>query len=98
MGAGDLNTLKSVADGLSPNALANYGAEASFSVQALLKSWGCGRSNTVKLISPRGDETPFGPTLRQKDYLVAGTFKVGNSLYDLTFIFMALEEVQAFRL
>jgi lipoprotein-releasing system permease protein len=96
MRAGDLNTLKSVADGLSPNALANYGAEGIILGSGLAEKLGLRPGDTVKLISPRGDETPFGPTLRQKDYLVAGTFKVGNSLYDSTFIFMALEEAQAF--
>ncbi|HJR55105.1 MAG TPA: lipoprotein-releasing ABC transporter permease subunit [Rhizomicrobium sp.] len=96
MRAGDLNTLKSVATGLSPNALRNYGSEGVIIGSGLADKLGLRPGDSIKLISPRGDETPFGPTLRQKDYVVAGTFKVGNSLYDSGFIFMALDEAQAY--
>jgi lipoprotein-releasing system permease protein len=96
MRASDLNRLKSVADSLSPNALSNYGSDGVIIGSGLADKLGLRPGDSIKLISPRGDETPFGPTLRQKDYLVAGTFKVGNSLYDSGFIFMALDEAQAF--
>jgi lipoprotein-releasing system permease protein len=96
MRAADLGTLKSVADSLSPKALQGYGAEGVIIGAGLADKLGLRPGDSIKLISPRGDETPFGPTLRQKDYFVAGTFKVGNSLYDSGFIFMALDEAQAF--
>jgi lipoprotein-releasing system permease protein len=50
----------------------------------------------ITLIAPRGDVTPFGTTPRIKTYTVAGIFKIGMSEYDLTFVFMPLEEAQAF--
>jgi lipoprotein-releasing system permease protein len=96
MRAGDVSGLKSVADSLTPGALAGYGPEGVIIGAGLADKLGLQRGDTLKLISPRGEPTPFGPTLTQKDYTVAGIFKVGNSLYDSGFIFMALDEAQAF--
>jgi lipoprotein-releasing system permease protein len=45
---------------------------------------------------PRGDVTPFGMTPRIKTYMVAGTFSIGMSEYDQTFVFMPLAEAQLF--
>ena len=51
---------------------------------------------TVTLVAPNGDITPFGSTPRIKTYRVAGTFKIGMSEYDQTYIFMPLSEAQLF--
>jgi lipoprotein-releasing system permease protein len=50
----------------------------------------------VTLVAPKGAVTPFGTTPRVKSYRVAGTFSIGMSEYDQTFIFMPLKEAQAF--
>ena len=50
----------------------------------------------ITLIAPRGNVTPFGVTPRVKSYRVAGTFNIGMSEYDQTFVFMPLEEAQAY--
>jgi lipoprotein-releasing system permease protein len=50
----------------------------------------------VTLVAPRGAVTPFGTTPRIKTYRVAGTFKIGMSEYDMTFVFMPLKEAQLF--
>jgi lipoprotein-releasing system permease protein len=50
----------------------------------------------VTLMMPRGDVTPFGMTPRIKTYTVAGTFNIGMSEYDQTFVFMPLAEAQLF--
>ena len=42
------------------------------------------------------DVTPFGTTPRVKTYTIAGTFQIGMSEYDKTFIFMPLPEAQAY--
>ena len=39
---------------------------------------------------------PFGTTPRIKTYTVAGTFKIGMTQYDTSFIFMPLDEAQLF--
>ena len=50
----------------------------------------------VTLISGRGADTPFGPTLRRKTYTVGAVFEVGNSEYDSYIGFMPLEQAQIF--
>src|SRR5271154_7367081 len=50
----------------------------------------------ITLIAPRGNVTPFGVTPRVKSYRVAGTFDIGMSLYDGSFVFMPLPEAQAY--
>ncbi len=50
----------------------------------------------ITLIAPRGNVTPFGVTPRVKSYTIAGTFDIGMSEYDQTFVFMPLEEAQAY--
>jgi lipoprotein-releasing system permease protein len=50
----------------------------------------------ITLIAPRGNVTPFGVTPRVKTYRIAGTFDIGMSLYDETFVFMPLGEAQAY--
>ncbi len=51
---------------------------------------------TITLIAPRGNVTPFGVTPRIKTYRIAGTFKIGMSEYDRSYIFMPLEQAQLY--
>jgi len=90
----DLASLKSVADTLTPGALADFSEESVIIGDGLAQKLGIHRGGSITLISPKGDVTPFGTTLRTKTYTVAGTFKVGNNLYDSVFVFMPLEEAQ----
>jgi lipoprotein-releasing system permease protein len=50
----------------------------------------------VTLVAPKGAVTPFGTTPRIKTYRVSGTFRVGMSEYDQSYIFMPLMEAQLF--
>jgi lipoprotein-releasing system permease protein len=50
----------------------------------------------VTLISPQGTTTAFGTVPRIKSYRVAGTFDLGMSEYDSSFVFMALPAAQLF--
>jgi lipoprotein-releasing system permease protein len=92
----DLQTLKGVSASLTPNALANFGTDSIIIGRGLADKFQVRVGDSITLISPRGDETPFGTTLRNKTYTVAGIFKVGNTLYDSGFVFMPLDEAQAF--
>jgi len=96
MRASDLVTLKSVADSLSKGALANYNSEGVIIGAGLASKLGLNIGDAITLISPQGDETPFGTTPRFVSFTVAGTFKVGNTLYDSNFIFMDLGEAQTY--
>jgi lipoprotein-releasing system permease protein len=50
----------------------------------------------ITLISPRGLSTPFGVAPRIKPYTVTYIFRIGMSEYDKVFVFMPLEEAQAY--
>src|SRR5215467_2755313 len=93
----DLQKLTAVSSTLSQDALAGYDEGQSVIIgQRLADKLGLKAGMTVTLIAPNGAVTPFGTTPRIKTYRVAGTFNVGMSEYDQTFIFMPLMQAQLF--
>ena len=93
----DLASLSTVAKTLTQGALAGFSSDDAVIIgDGLAEKLGIHRGGSITLIAPKGDVTPFGATPRIKTYLVAGTFKIGNSLYDSNFVFMPLEEAQSF--
>ena len=50
----------------------------------------------ITLLAPKGNVTPFGTTPRVKTYRIISVFRVGNTLYDNNYLFMPLEEAQAY--
>jgi lipoprotein-releasing system permease protein len=93
----DLRGLTEVATTLSPNALEGFDdGESVILGGRLAQQLGLVPGMTVTLIAPKGEVTPFGSTPRIKTYRLAGTFNVGMSEYDQTFIFMPLSEAQLF--
>jgi lipoprotein-releasing system permease protein len=97
MRSSDLAKLASVANSLTPNALANFNSDDSVIIGAgLARKLGIRPGGSITLISPHGDVTPFGVTPQIKTYMVAGTFKIGNSLYDGNYAFMPLDQAQIF--
>jgi lipoprotein-releasing system permease protein len=97
MNGGDLRALTEVSSTLSPNAMDGFdGGDSVILGARLSQALGLFPGMTVTLIAPKGEVTPFGSTPRIKTYNVAGTFNVGMSEYDQTFIFMPLTEAQLF--
>ena len=95
--AGDLKNLTSVSNSLTPDALAMFAQGDSVIIGARLAAkLDIGPGGQITLIAPRGDVTPFGMTPRIKRYTVAGTFNIGMSEYDSTFVFMPLDEAQLY--
>lgn len=93
----DLKRLTTVSSTINPDVLANFGKDDSVILGArLAQRLGLAPGMTVTLLSPNGDVTPFGSTPRIKTYRVAGTFNIGMSEYDQTYIFMPLKEAQLF--
>ena len=92
----DLATLANVATSLNKDALNAYAQGGVVIGAGLASKFGVRVGDNITLISPNGDETPFGTTPRIVSYPVAGIFKVGNTLYDSGFVFMPLAEAQAF--
>ena len=96
--AEDIMNMKLVADSLSQGAIQRYQSNSSSVLigERLADQMGLLPGMQITLLSPRGNITPFGVTPRQKQYTVAGTFKVGMSEYDQSVIFMPLAEAQTY--
>ncbi len=52
--------------------------------------------DAISLISPNGSVTPFGVSPRQKDYVIAAIFEVGESRFDSQFVLMPFAEAQLY--
>jgi lipoprotein-releasing system permease protein len=52
--------------------------------------------DSLTLTAPKGAETPFGTAPRIKSYPVTAIFEIGMSEFDSGFVYMPLEESQAF--
>ncbi len=97
MRADDIKSLTTVSNTLSPGALQAYGSGDSVIIGSrLAQKLALAPGMSITLIAPRGNVTPFGTTPRIKTYKIAGTFNVGMSEYDLTYVFMPLEEAQLY--
>ncbi len=93
----DLETLAVVSKSIPAQALARFeGGDSVIIGSRLAQKMGLVPGMQITLIAPRGNITPFGTTPRVKSYTVAGTFTVGMSEYDQTYIFMPLEEAQLY--
>ena len=93
----DLQSLTAVSSTLSPGAMDIFRSTPSVILGArLADKLGLEPGQNVTLIAPRGAYTPFGTTPRVKTYEIAGTFRIGMSEYDQTFVFMPLDEAQLF--
>jgi lipoprotein-releasing system permease protein len=93
----DLATLTTVSRTLSAGALARFGGGDSVIIGGrLAERMRLLPGSRITLIAPRGNITPFGVTPRVKSYTVAGTFSIGMSEYDQTFVFMPLAEAQLY--
>ena len=93
----DLRALTVVSSTLSASAMDGFDAGESVILgERLSQLLGLFPGMTITLIAPKGEVTPFGSTPRIKTYSVSGTFNVGMSEYDQTFIFMPLAEAQLF--
>ncbi len=93
----DLRALTAVSSKLTPGAMDGFD-DGDFVILGvrLAQRLGLFPGMTVTLIAPKGEATPFGSTPRIKTYRVGGTFEVGMSEYDQSFIFMPLMEAQLF--
>jgi lipoprotein-releasing system permease protein len=93
----DLSTLSTVSKSLSDGALAHFhGGDAVIVGARLAEKLRLLPGMKITLIAPRGNVTPFGTTPRVKSYTIAGTFRIGMSEYDQSFVFMPLEEAQLY--
>ena len=93
----DLKNLTTVSSTLSTGAMEAFDEGDSVILGArLAERLGLVPGMMVTLVAPKGAVTPFGTTPRIKAYRLAGTFRIGMSEYDQTYIFMPLMEAQLF--
>jgi lipoprotein-releasing system permease protein len=92
----DLKGLTAVYNSLSDGALEHYNDDSVIVGARLASRLGLVPGSQITLIAPGGDVTPFGVNPRMKSYTVAGTFRIGHSEFDSTYIFMPLDESQAY--
>ena len=64
--------------------------------QRLADNLGVRVGDRVSLLTAKGAQTPFGVTPRMKSYPVTAIFQFGLSDFDQLFVFLPLEEAQAF--
>ncbi len=64
--------------------------------EGLARKLRLGVGDSITLVSPRGLTTPFGVKPTIKSYEIAYIFRIGMSEYDKVFVFMPLEEAQAY--
>lgn len=62
----------------------------------MARRFGLTVGDPITLLSPRGNQGPFGTVPRLKSYAIAGLFEVGMYEYDSSFVYMPLEAAQLF--
>jgi lipoprotein-releasing system permease protein len=93
----DLKNVRSVSDNIKAGTLDGFEGGQGVAVGTrLAASLGLGLGDSITLISPEGDVTPFGTTPRVKSYPITALFEIGMSEYDSTFVFMPLAEAQLY--
>jgi lipoprotein-releasing system permease protein len=93
----DLAKMTVVSSTLSDGALANFDGDDSVIIGARLADrLRLAPGMSITLIAPRGNVTPFGVTPRIKTYRIAGTFRIGMSEYDTSYVFMPLDQARLY--
>lgn len=95
--AEDLTQMQSVAENIRQGSLVPFAAGDGVAIGSrMAERLGLTLGDSILLISPEGDVTPFGMTPRQKNYPVTAIFEVGMSEYDAAIIFMPIQEAQLY--
>lgn len=93
----DIKRIESVAGNLRWGTLDGFDTGEGVAIgQRMANNLGLLLGDSITLISPEGDVTPFGTTPRVKAYPVTAIFEIGMSEYDATFVFMPLNEAQLY--
>jgi lipoprotein-releasing system permease protein len=93
----DLKKVSVVAGNILEGSIENFDAAEGVALgEGLARSLGLRLGDSVTLISPDGDVTPFGTTPRVKAYPLVAIFKIGMSEYDSSIVFLPLSQAQLF--
>jgi lipoprotein-releasing system permease protein len=93
----DLGKIALVANNIRQGSIVGFDASEGVAIgQRMADNLGLALGDSITLVSPDGDVTPFGTTPRVKAYPVTAIFEVGMSEYDSSIIFMPLAEAQLY--
>src|SRR5690606_17485139 len=93
----DLKKIELVARDLRQGTLDGFDESGGIAIGTrMAEILGLALGDTLTLISPDGDVTPFGITPRVKAYPVTAIFEIGMSEYDASIVFMPLSEAQLY--
>ncbi|MEE4013528.1 lipoprotein-releasing ABC transporter permease subunit [Roseibium sp. FZY0029] len=93
----DLRRVPLIANNVRAGSLDGFDAGEGVAIGSrMAQQLGITLGDNVTIISPRGSVTPMGVTPRLKAYPVTAIFEIGMSEYDATFLFMPMEESQAY--
>ena len=93
----DLAKVSLVANNIRQGSLVGFDTGEGVAIGArMAENLGLVLGDTITLVSPEGDATPFGTTPRVKTYPVTAVFEVGMSEYDSSIVFMPLSEAQLY--
>lgn len=93
----DLREIRGVGDTVLSGTLEGMDERVGIAIGARLAlTLGVAVGDNLTLISPNGAVTPFGTSPRVKAYPVSAIFEIGMVEYDSTFVFMPLDEAQAY--
>ena len=95
--ANDLNNLTSSAKNIKQGTLEGFDDGQGVIIgRRLADTLSLHAGDSITLVSPKGAVTAMGTMPRIKPYRIAAVFEVGMSEYDSIFVFMPLQEAQAY--
>jgi lipoprotein-releasing system permease protein len=92
----DLRDRKLIAEHIVSGSLADFADDNIAMGDRLARRLGVKVGDKLTLISPEGNDTPFGTIPRVKAYTVAALFDVGFYEYDNSYLYVPLQAAQVF--
>ncbi|MFC4626008.1 lipoprotein-releasing ABC transporter permease subunit [Daeguia caeni] len=93
----DLDKLKLVSGNIRQGTLTGFDQAGGVAIGTrMAENLGLSVGDSLRVISPEGDVTPFGVNPRVKAYNVVAIFEIGMSEYDASIVMMPLSEAQLF--
>ncbi|MEN5246889.1 lipoprotein-releasing ABC transporter permease subunit [Brucella pseudintermedia] len=93
----DLDKLKLVSGNIRQGTLQGFDQAGGVAIGTrMAENLGLSIGDTLRVISPDGDVTPFGVNPRVKAYPIVAIFEIGMSEYDASIVMMPLSEAQLF--
>ncbi|MBQ0708156.1 MULTISPECIES: lipoprotein-releasing ABC transporter permease subunit [unclassified Ochrobactrum] len=93
----DLDKLKLVSGNIRQGTLQGFDQAGGVAIGTrMAQNLGLSIGDTLRVISPDGDVTPFGVNPRVKAYPITAIFEIGMSEYDASIVMMPLSEAQLF--